>query len=454
MYKRIAAFLFPVTALFLVGAAVWGYQENQEKNAILIKAENQYQRAFHDLTYHVNAMEDELSKAQVVATDGGTRRCLVNVWRMSSQAISEINQLPLTLMPFHKTERFLSDISQFTYDVSVRDLSKKPLTDEEKKRLKDLKKEAEKISKELSTVREKVIDNRLRWMDVEVAIATEDKQMDNTIINGFKTIDENVSQYTATNESPSMLDAADRDEDKKLKGPKLSIEEVKKKAAEFLNLKDTSKVKVTEGGKGLEYEFYSVTAPRDGEDDYVSMDLTQVGGKVIWMIDNRKINQVQINKDQAKREALAFAERHKLENMVIVNEDRYDNVAVFTLAPRQDGVTLYPDNVVIKVALDNGEVTGYQGNGYVFNHRKRNLPKPELSAEEARKRINGKLELLDTDQVLMEKEGHKSEVLAYEFTGKMNGEMFRVYVNAMTGEEEKIIKLKDINTEYSPKKES
>src|SRR5690625_7159113 len=43
MYKRMSFILFPVLVLGLVGAIIWGYQVNQEKNSVLIKAENNYQ---------------------------------------------------------------------------------------------------------------------------------------------------------------------------------------------------------------------------------------------------------------------------------------------------------------------------------------------------------------------------------------------------------------------------
>jgi spore germination protein len=451
MYKRIAAILFPIVALFFVGAAVWGYQENQEKNSILIKAENQYQRAFHDLTFHVNTMQDELSKAQVVASDGGTRKCLINIWRLSSQAASEINQLPLTLMPFHKTEEFLSKVSNFTYQVAVRDLSNEPLNDDEKKTLKTLKKQANDIAKELSSVREKVLSDHLRWMDVEMAIATEDKNMDNTIIDGFKTIDDNVGQFSETGQTPSMMDIADKtNKGNKLQGEKLDEAKVKQQVAKFLNLDNLENIKVLEGGKGLEYSFYSVQATRDGKEDTISLDVTQTGGHVIWMMNYRDIGPVKLAMKDAEKEALEFAKKHGLKNMVSVNIDQYDNVAVFTLAPRQGEVILYPDMVVVKVALDNGEVVGYQANGYVFNHRNRDLPKPELSKEEARGKVNGGLEIVAEDLVLVENE-NKKEILAYEFIGKLDGQLYRVFINALDGTEETVEILRMVDAERDKK---
>ena len=41
MYRRLSAVMFPIVTLLLIGTVIWGYQVNQEKNSILIKAENQ-----------------------------------------------------------------------------------------------------------------------------------------------------------------------------------------------------------------------------------------------------------------------------------------------------------------------------------------------------------------------------------------------------------------------------
>ncbi len=47
--RMIRGILIRYLSLGVVGTAYWGYQEHREKNAILINAENNYQRAFHNL---------------------------------------------------------------------------------------------------------------------------------------------------------------------------------------------------------------------------------------------------------------------------------------------------------------------------------------------------------------------------------------------------------------------
>lgn len=50
----------------VVGTGYWGYKEHQEKNAVLIRAENSYQRAFHDLAYEVDLLHDKINLRETV----------------------------------------------------------------------------------------------------------------------------------------------------------------------------------------------------------------------------------------------------------------------------------------------------------------------------------------------------------------------------------------------------
>jgi spore germination protein len=169
MYKRLSSVMFPIFAVLLIGALVWGYQENQEKNAILIKAENQYQRAFHDLSFHMDKLHSEIGNTLAVhaTSQGMHRKGLMNVWRLTSEAQNEINQLPLTMLPFSETEEFLSRISNFAYQASMRDLTNEPLSEKEMGNLKKLYANSSEITKNLQNVQQKVISDRLRWMEAE-----------------------------------------------------------------------------------------------------------------------------------------------------------------------------------------------------------------------------------------------------------------------------------------------
>lgn len=224
MYKRLSSVMFPIFAVLLVGALVWGYQENQEKNAILIKAENQYQRAFHDLSFHMDKLHSEIGNTLAVhsTSQGMHRKGLMNVWRLTSEAQNEINQLPLTMLPFNETEEFLSRISNFAYRASMRDLTNEPLSEKEMGNLKKLYQNSSEITKNLQDVQQKVLTDRLRWMDAETAMATQEQTMDNTIVDGFRTVNKKVQEYPELDWGPSVSNIYAKRSVKKLDGLGLS----------------------------------------------------------------------------------------------------------------------------------------------------------------------------------------------------------------------------------------
>ncbi|MDQ0193013.1 germination protein YpeB [Paenibacillus wynnii] len=440
MYKRLSAIMFPLTTLLLIGALVWGYQENQEKNSILIKAENQYQRAFHDLSYHVERLHGELGNTLAVnsASTGMHRKGLVNVWRLTSEAQNEINQLPLTLLPFSQTEEFLSKISNFSYKAAIRDFTKKPLTDGELNNLKALYKSSGEISKDLQEVQNKVIQNRLRWMDVESALASEEEVKDNTIIDGFKTVDKRVSAYPELDYGPSVASIYDKRSVKKHGGSLVTPDEIRAKAAKFADAGNGAQVDVKGNGIGTEWASYTATVSGSNAAVPITMDFTTRGGHLISYSDNREVGPAKVSMTNAVSKAEQFLNQKGYPNMTAVRADRFDNLGNLTFVTSQDSVLIYPEKITIRVGLDTGEVTGFQASDYENEHQeKRVIPKPALSVAEARKILNTEFKELYNRLAWIENEDSE-EVLTYEFGGKINGSQYRIYLNAADGHEETV----------------
>jgi len=274
MYRRLSSILFPIMTVLFIGAAYWGYQEQQEKNAVLIKAENQYQRAFHDLTNHVEQLHQQLGNTLAVNSTSQAfhRKGLVNVWRLTSQAQNEINQLPVSMLPFNEAEDFLSRIANFAYKTSVRDLTKQPLSPDEFKTLKTLYTNSQEISKDLSKMQKDVLNNRLRWMDAEIA-AAKNASDPNIIVDGFRSVDKKVSEYPEINWGPSVSSMYQKRTIKMLGGNMVTAEEIKKEAAKFTDVPNAD-IRVVENAKGTEYASFSATV-KEGKDITLQMDFTE-----------------------------------------------------------------------------------------------------------------------------------------------------------------------------------
>jgi spore germination protein len=454
MYKRLSIIMFPFVTLALIGSTVWGYLEHQEKNSILIKAENQYQRAFHDLSFHMDTLNSELGNTLAVnsTSQASYRKGLINVWRLTSQAQSEINQLPIALLPFNKAKDFLANMANFTYRTSIRDLTKQPMSQEELGTLNALYDHSKELTTELRGVQDKVITNNLRWMDVESALASQKENQDNTIIDGFKTVDKKIGAYPEINWGPGNLTIFQTNHEQVLSGNDMSAEEIRKKAASFLNHPNPSAMKVVENGKsGNTYQTFSVAIPTSqNKDSDIHMEFTKKGGHLIYSMNPRTAQESKLNIRQARDKANEFLDQHGYKDMSAVSYDQYQHIANMTFARRQNDITIYPEQVNVKVALDNGEITGIQANDYVFGQKERKLGTPKVNVEEARKTLSPKLDITKKSLAVI-KNDLDQEVLCHEFIGKLNGNLYRIYVNGDTGVEEKIETIRPQETLASAK---
>jgi spore germination protein len=433
--------LTALIVVVVVGTGYWGYQEHQEKNAVLIQAENNYQQAFHDLTYHIDELQDKIGATLAMNSGDSLSSSLANVWRITSLARSEVGQLPLTLMPFNNTEEFLSNVGEFSYRTSVRNLDDKPLSDKEYDTLKSLYKQSSEIKKQLRSVQAIAMKNQLRWMDVELALASDEEPQDNTIIDGFKTVDKEV-ESSDINWGPEVNKLSKKDEGKfdKLPGDKISKQQAKKKAREFLGFNENVDVNVKETGKGANFKAFSLEMEHPENGAKITMDMTQKGGHPLWMMQDRKIGKPEISLNKASKNAEDFLQKHAFDKMEMSVSNQYDNIGVFSFVSVEDGVRIYPDSVRIKVSLDKGDVVAYDAMDYLANHNDRTIGEPKLKRKEALDKVNGNVKVME-DRIALIENDFGDEVLCYEILGTMDTDTYRIFINANTGAEEKVKKM-------------
>lgn len=435
--------------MIVIGTGVWGYQEHQEKNAILIHAENNYQRAFHDLTYQIDLLQDKIGTTLAMNSRSQLSPALADVWRITSEANINVGQLPLALLPFNKTEEFLSKIGDFSYKTAVRDLEKEPLTDSEYKTLQQLYSHASEIQQELRKVQHQVIQNNLRWMDVELALASEKENMDNTIIDGFKTVEKNVEEYSESNFGPefTQMNAKNDNQFRYLEGNEITKQEAMQVARKFLQIEEQVDMNVTENGKGSNYGFYSLVIHTPKQDPEIYMDITKKGGFPIWVLNHREVNEARISLNDAAEKAKKYLNAHNFKDLQLFESAQYDSVGVFTFVAMQDGIRIYPDSIRVQVALDEGDIIGFSANDYLMAHHKRTIPKPELTVEEALKKVNPAVKVME-NRLAVINDDLGEEVLCYEILGTINNDTYRIYINAKDGSEEKVEKLKNAEPIY------
>ncbi|WP_129691570.1 germination protein YpeB [Gottfriedia acidiceleris] len=437
-----------VLAIGIIGTAYWGYTEHKAKNEINIQAENNYQRAFHELTYELDLLHDKIGDTLAMKSKSSLSPALVEVWGLTSQARSNVGQLPLRLLPVNKTEEFLTNIGDFSYRTAVRDLDKEPLTQNEYATLQKLYDNSAEIQGEIRKVQHMVFENKLRWMDVELAYAKDQNPKNNVIIDGFKTVERNVMTYSDANADPSLTNyKVIRASLSNVKGEKITTKQAKDIAKKFLKLNSTAQIKVDLTGEKLEDRYYSLEIKEPKTNSEIYMDITEKGGYPVWVIDSRDISAQKVDLNQASINGLKFLERNKFSNMELTESSQYDTIGVFTYVTKQDGVRIYPESVTMKIALDDGSIVGFSSKNYLAAYTKRTIPKPKISVQEARNNISSNLKIMEERKAIILNKLNQ-EVLCYEFVGTRGNDTYQIFVNADTGVEEQIKKLNVLVENY------
>ncbi|MFK3936257.1 germination protein YpeB [Alkalihalobacillus sp. NPDC078783] len=433
--------LIGVAVAAVIGTGVWGYQQKSEGDELRIQAENNYQRAFHDLTFNLDQIEDELGKTLAMNTRRQLTPSLAEVWRVTSLAQKNLAQLPMQNVKTSDTEEFLYKIGDFSYRTSVRDLDKEPLTEKEYQTLTDLHKHAGEIRQSMRSLQAQAMNNKHRWVDEsanENAPQGEESvpgqfELMNKSVEGFSEVDWGASKDSIRNINGELKKA--------LTGKEVSEKEAQDIGRSYAGVGKESNVDITETGKGLEYPAYTLVIDDPDHKANYYMDISINGGEPIWFMQEREMGEQTIGLNEATEKASNFLEQHGKENMELIDSTQYDTVGVFEYVYKQDDVRIYPDSILIGVALDNGDVVSYESKGYIINHKEnRDLVKPKLSREEAQTKVNPKVKIMEEHLGII-KNNINEEVLCYEFLGVLDDDTYRIFISAEDGQEEKVERL-------------
>ena len=217
--------------------------------------------------------------------------------------------------------------------------------------------------------------------------------------------------------------------------PIVTQDEARLAAAKFLDLKPDIFTLVSAGEGKL--PTYGFSAAVDGGELYV--EVTQAGGLVMQVISSRAAGTPVLSREKAVAKAIEFLEKRGYPAMRESYFIDQGGILTINFAAVQDEVICYPDLVKVSIALDTGRVVGFESEGYLMNHTLRSFPVLSVSGEEARGVVSPALTVL-SQQLSLIPTGGEYEVLCHEFKCRSEeGQHILVYVNAQTGQEEKIL---------------
>ena len=401
-------------------------------------SENSYNMAFYELVDYVQNVETYLAKSLISSTSEHGAETLTNLWREANLAQSYLARLPIESQELENTEKFLNQVSDYSYSLSRKNIYHEDLTQEELKNLKDLHSYSVELENTLNQLSDDLNTGRFSWGELTkkgtIAFA---QQVDNISKESFSNLEENFHQYSGLIYDGAFSEHLTNYEKRGLIGEEIEEERAKQIAEEFIgkdNIKEIKNLGFSENATIPVYDF-SLT---DKEDQTIHISISKKGGHIVYMNANREVNAEMISQEEADQKGKEYLQAKGFTNMKETYYLKQEGIVTINYASNQNDVVIYPDLIKVKVALDNGEILGIETTGYLNNHRQRDLSNIKITKEEAKKSLNKELEIQSEGLAIIPTEW-QSEILCYEFKGKVEDREFLVYINAENGREEDIL---------------
>jgi germination protein YpeB len=355
----------------------------------------------------------------------------------ASTAKMSLSQLPVTELNLENTNRFLSQVGNFSASLAKRFARGEELTDEDRDNLASLLQHAESLSAELWGIENMVAGGHLTFEEVvqNASHVGEDAPVyPGHVSGGFENMEGLFEEYPSLIYDGPFSEHITQQEALFIQGQPAVSKEVSFETA-----------KAASGSQHLEYgsdqagkiPAYTYT------DGNTTVSVTRNGGFLLYMLKYREIGEKAISTDKAVSLGEEYLAKVGYKNMTHTYYELRGGVCTINFAGLHNGKTVYTDLVKVGIALDDGEVMSFDARGYVMAHHERTLEEPKITEEEAAGKLSNHLTVQNVKlAVIPSLGGH--ERLCYEFLckSKNNGNQILVYINAETGFEEQIMLLR------------
>ena len=437
---RVLAASFTAAAFAVsVGFGVQGHIRAEDYRRQL---DNGYRQAFTELTTAAGELDAALEKVTYATTPSLFASLCAQAYAKALAAQSALGELPYGNVELEQTAAFFAKAGDYAMAMARDAGAEGVCTDESRETLRGLAAAAGELSATLQALQLQLDGGALHPEDVaaveaRLAAAQEDGEPV-TSGSAFQTVEADFPQVPTliydgpfsehlSGRTPQMLEGL----------PQVTEEEARRAAAAFAGLRAEVFTRTSDGAGEL--PAWGFSALVDGGELYV--EITKQGGQVLQMLSSRPVGEAALSRKEGVEQAASFLDAHGYQDMSPSYFLEGDGILTVHFAPVLDGVYCYPDLVKVGVALDNGDVVSFEAHGYLMNHGAREPAAPAVSADEAAERVDSSLTVLSRQLALIPT-GGEYEVLCHEFKCQnADGGHVLVYVNAATGQQERILLL-------------
>lgn len=423
---------FSIAAILVLG--VLSVQNAGKANNNQLMMQNSYMRAIEDLSLSLDNIKTTLNKGMYSNSPAMMNKLSGKLWSEAANAKAALAQLPIEDIRLEQTYKFLSQVGNYSQSLAKKVGGGEELSDEEKENIKTLFKYAEDLSGKMWQVEKRIEDGDISLSDISDA---SDSKKSVNVTEGFTDFEEGFSNYPTLIYDGPFSDHILEKEPLMIKGQReISQNEAMEKAKKASGSENLT-VSDEEGGKMPSYVF---------SDENSTVSVTKQGGLLSYMLKYRKVENGTLTAGEAMNKAEEYLEKLGIDDFTDTYYEVGDGICICNFAGEQDNaddkdVVLYTDLIKVSVAMDNGEILGFDARGYITNHTERKLDTPKMTKEEVSQKLSASLKVFESNLCVIPSDG-LNERYCYEFYCiDDEGRQLLVYLNADTGEEEQILLL-------------
>lgn len=446
--QRHNGWVVPALGLGLVGLALYGFNEHQQRATLVATAMNAEQGDYHSLAYEATEMQTNLAKALTVRAVNTEAVYLQEAGQRAIAAHVYAGRLPMSAWPDGAALSFLNQVAKTT-TLDTQQISRLGrLGPADQADVRTLNKVAIAFVTELRTAQTKMLETGV--LSTSGGSASSQRQgVSRTLARGLASADRTAHAYTqehkdsfAGHQSSEHGQGQTRLYHERVIAPAMAIASVR--AFDDQGPRQgvvLPRAQVTRLGAGYGYKGYLVTlAARSGQPSvYAGVSLH--GGHVMWL--TRSSGAAAGHKTdlaQAQVTAQHFLDSHGYRGLALVATSEYDNRTSLSFAPVQENVAFYDKSVRVKVNMATGQVTSFDATSYWMQPPPTFSLHPQVTERSALRSLTPGMTAQNIRLAVISAPSGQ-QVLVYDVLAHKQGDTYRVYISAASGQPVSIDKL-------------
>ncbi|MFA5528484.1 MAG: germination protein YpeB, partial [Peptostreptococcales bacterium] len=443
-YIIIAVLILLVVAL--LGVSAWGYTQYTAKEDYYNYINNQVHQDYYELVASVETISSELSKLMVSNQTKENMVLFSKVWQNAYNAGEYLAKLPITNSDIGKSEKFLNQLGDYTFAMAQKSVKGEHLDSKDIDNLEQLYQYSNQLVNQLRETKDETLGDD-KWKSAYrreknfriLKSKTEEKEEPNVIEAQFTQFEERLTEYPELIYDGPFSEDVFQGANPKLRGEEIDQQQAEEKVKAILGEQNISEIKKEDGAEG-KIKLYSFIVKVKGHERPIYMDISVIKGYLVSILNNRDVEKSELSKKEAIDTANKYLEEKGFPGMIPTYSLKTDNTIVINYAYSQEDVMMYPDLIKVKVAMDNGEIVGFDSSKFLTTNEQRSIHPPALTPDEAKQAVSVRATIIDEPKLCYIPKSSNGEIYCYEIKVDRGEEHFLIYINADTGMEEKILK--------------